>query len=42
MNVIYFQFKKHPGDLYRDSQVAKLPNPEKEKEEFWVWFLDNF
>ncbi|MBX3244578.1 MAG: hypothetical protein KF685_09005 [Acidobacteria bacterium] len=35
---MYFQFRSHPGDLLRNTDVIKLPDPISEQETFWVWF----
>lgn len=38
----YFKYKKHPGDLLRDTSVQELPDIHKNKEDFWVWFHPNY
>jgi len=35
-----FHYTSHPGDLFRDTSVVELPNPETNLEDFLVWFLD--
>lgn len=35
---VYFQFREHPGDLFRNTDVTELPDPIKEQERFWTWF----
>ena len=35
---VYFRFKNHPGDLFRDTSIQSLPDPIHEQEAFWVWF----
>lgn len=39
---IYFKYKEHPADLLRSSDIVELPNPEKNLEEFLVWFLKSY
>lgn len=39
MASIYFKYKTHPGDLFRDDTVHPLPAPVTEREESWIWFL---
>lgn len=34
----HFRYKKHPGDLFRNTSVQLLPHPYKNQEDFWVWF----
>ena len=42
MTNIYFKYKEHPADLLRSTDIVELPNPEKNLEEFLVWFLENY
>ena len=35
-----FHYTSHPGDLFRNTSVVELPNPETNLEDFFVWFLD--
>jgi len=35
-----FHYTSHPGDLFRDTSVVELPDPETNLEDFLVWFLD--
>jgi len=42
MNKIYFKYKEHPGDLFRNTAVAEFPNPDENLEDFLVWFLTNY
>ena len=42
MNMIYFKYKEHPGDLLRNTDVVQLPNPDEDLEEFLVSFLNNY
>lgn len=39
---IYFKFKNHPKDLFRDCSVNRLPNPKTSEADFWVWFHPNY
>lgn len=38
----HFRYKKHPGDLFRDTSVQLLPHPYKNQSEFWVWFHPSY
>lgn len=42
MKEILFRYRKHPGDLLRNADVIKLPNPEKELDEFLLQFLARY
>lgn len=39
MKSIYFKFREHPGDMFRGTLKQKLPEIDKEFEEFLVQFL---
>ncbi len=39
---MFFKYKNHPGDLFRDTSIQSLPDFEKDKESFWIWFLPNY
>lgn len=39
---IYFKYKKHPGDFFRDESIQLLPNPKDDEESFWIWFHPNY
>ncbi|MDR2839940.1 MAG: hypothetical protein LBV75_01545 [Paludibacter sp.] len=39
MKKVYFRYKEHPGDFYRDTSFIELPEPEKYLENFWIQFL---
>ena len=38
----YFRYKNHPGDLLRNTDIIKLPDPDKDLEEFLIWFLADY
>jgi len=38
----HFRYKKHPGDLFRNTSVRLLPHPYKNQEDFWVWFHPSY
>jgi hypothetical protein len=42
MKKILFKYKEHPGDLFRNTDVIELPNPDNNLEDFLIWFLDNY
>ncbi|MGC4127978.1 MAG: hypothetical protein QM564_00140 [Bergeyella sp.] len=42
MNKVYFKYKEHPGDFFRNTDIAELPNPQKDLESFLVQFLPNY
>lgn len=42
MSQVLFKYRVHPGDFFRNAEIAKLPNPEHNFEEFLIWFLDNY
>lgn len=42
MNSITFKFKEHPGDFLRGTDEVQLPNPDKNLEDFLVYFLNNY
>lgn len=42
MNKIYFKFKEHPGDLFRNTDIIELPNPCQDLESFFVNFLNHY
>ncbi len=39
MKKIHFRFRKHPGDLLRDTSITQLPDPQKDLDTFLVQFL---
>jgi hypothetical protein len=39
---IYFKFREHPGDFFRNTDVVKLPNPNTDLESFLVFFLNRY
>jgi hypothetical protein len=40
MSTPSFHYTTHPGDLFRNTSVVELPNPETHLEDFLIWFLD--
>jgi hypothetical protein len=42
MKKILFKYKEHPGDLFRNTDVIELPNPDNNLEDFLICFLDNY
>ncbi len=42
MNEISFKYRVHPGDFFRNAEIAKLPDPENDLEGFLIWFLDSY
>ncbi len=42
MSKVFFRYKIHPGDLLRNTDFTELPNPDKNIEDFLIWFLDNY
>jgi hypothetical protein len=42
MSKCYFRYKVHPGDLFRNTSIIELPNPDNNLESFLIWFLDNY
>ena len=39
---VYFRYKEHPGDFFRDISPIELPNPKTNLEEFLVSFLKDY
>jgi hypothetical protein len=37
-----FRYKQHPGDLYRNTDLVELPNPDENLEGFLIWFLRSY
>lgn len=42
MSYITFKFKEHPGDLLRNTDIVQLPNPDKNLEDFLIYFLHHY
>lgn len=42
MNKVYFKYKEHPGDFFRNTDIAELPNPQYNLESFLVQFLKHY
>ena len=42
MNMLYFRYREHPGDFYRNTDVIPLPNPQIDLENFLVQFLTHY
>lgn len=42
MNKLYYKFKEHPGDFFRNTDVNELPNPKEGLENFLVQFLKHY
>ena len=42
MKTTLFRYRNHPGDLLRNTDTIKLPNPEEELEDFLIHFLSHF
>ena len=42
INKIYFKFKTHPGDFFRNDQIWELPNPNNNLEDYLICFLNNY
>lgn len=38
----YFRFREHPGDLFRSTDIIKLPDLDKDQNTFLVQFLPNY
>lgn len=38
----HFRYKKHPGDLFRNTSIQLLPHPYKNQSDFWVWFHPSY
>lgn len=41
-NNVYFRYKEHPGDLFRSTELIKLPDPDEDLESFLIQFLNNY
>lgn len=39
---VYFRFREHPEDLFRSTDIIKLPDPDKDQDTFLVQFLPNY
>lgn len=42
MEKVYFRYKEHPGDLFRNTEIRKLPDPQVDLEGFLIWFLNDY
>lgn len=42
MSKVYFKYKEHPGDFFRNTDIVELPNPQEDLESFLVQFLPNY
>lgn len=42
MKNIYIKFRKHPGDVFRNTEKSIIPNPIKNQEDFLVNFLTHY
>lgn len=42
MKKLYFRYKSHPGDFFRNTDILELPNPNDNLEDFLIWFLSNY
>ncbi|MFY7666096.1 hypothetical protein [Flavobacterium sp.] len=42
MSEVLFKYRVHPGDFFRNAEIAKLPDPENDLEGFLIWFLDDY
>lgn len=42
MHKTRYRFRNHPGDLFRNDEYQKLPDPQTEKEDFLIAFLSNY
>lgn len=42
MSEVLFKYRVHPGDFFRNAEIAKLPDPENDLEGFLIWFLDSY
>lgn len=38
----FFKFKEHPGDFFRNTDLVKLPDINKDFDEFLIQFLPNY
>lgn len=41
-NNVYFRYNEHPGDLFRSTELIKLPDPDEDLESFLIQFLNNY
>lgn len=42
MSEVLFKYRVHPGDFFRNAEIAKLPDPNNDLEGFLIWFLDDY
>ena len=42
MNKVYFKYNQYPGDFFRNTDIAELPDPQEDLEDFLVQFLPNY
>ncbi|HLW31644.1 MAG TPA: hypothetical protein VKX40_05240 [Aequorivita sp.] len=42
MKAVYFKFKEHPGDFFRNTDIIILPNPQLDLENFLIQFLRHY
>ncbi|MCH7408932.1 hypothetical protein MM239_05970 [Belliella sp. DSM 111904] len=42
MKPVRFKYKEQPGDLFRNTDIVPLPNPQEDLEGFLVQFLKNY
>ncbi len=40
--MVYFKYKEHPCDFFRNTDVTELPNPQEDLESFLVQFLPSY
>jgi hypothetical protein len=42
MSKIHFQYRQHPGDFFRNTEISQLPDPSTHFENFIIQFLKHY